>query len=214
MPGIEISSAWDGADLHLLGYYLDPENESLRERLAGFQCERRERARRIMGRLAELGIALDQEAVLTSAGPGVVGRPHVAAALIRAGHVTDLEEAFRRYLGIHGEAYVPRPRFQPEEAIDLIHGANGISVLAHPGSALSDLVIERLIDAGLRGIEVWHPLHNPATLRRYRALVRRCGLLETGGSDFHGHPRGTDLGDLDVPLAVLDRLKQVAGVAG
>ncbi len=214
VPGIEISSAWDGGDLHLLGYYLDLDSESLRQRLARFQSERRERAQHIMSRLGELGIPLDEEAVLTSAGPGVVGRPHLAAALVRAGHVGDLEEAFRRYLGVRGVAYVPRPRFHPEEAIDLIHAANGISVLAHPGPALSDLVIERLIEAGLRGIEVWHPLHNAATLRRYRALARRRGLIETGGSDFHGHPRGTDLGDLDVPLAVLDRLKQVAGVAG
>jgi len=213
VAGIEISSALDGLDLHILGYYLDPDHRPLREHLGCFQADRRERAHLILHRLAELGIALEEGEVLATAGPGVVGRPHVAAALVAAGHAKDFEDAFKRYLGVHGAAYVPRTRFQPEEAIALIHAANGISVLAHPGPALSDRVIERLVEAGLRGVEVWHPMHGPAMVRRYRALAQRHGLLETGGSDFHGHPHGVDLGDIDVPIAVLDRLKRFAGVA-
>ena len=157
---------------------------------------------------------LDAEEVLASAGPGVVGRPHVAAAMVRAGIVGGLDEAFRRYLGMHGSAFVQRPAFRPQEAIELIHGANGVSVLAHPGAALADLVVERLAAAGLRGIEVWHPQHSAATTRRYRALAGRLELLETGGSDFHGQPQGSDLGDVPVPYGALLRLKQTAGVAG
>jgi predicted metal-dependent phosphoesterase TrpH len=214
VPGIEISSAMDGADLHLLGYYLDASHAPLLERLTRFQAERRQRARQIVERLAELGVHLEAGEVLASSGPGVVGRPHVAAALVAGGHVADFDEAFRRYLGVHGVAYVPRPHFHPDEAIALIHAANGLSVLAHPGPSLPDRVVERLVEGGLRGIEVWHPLHSNTTVRRYRALAHRLGLLETGGSDFHGQPRGVDLGELDVPAGVLDRLKQVAGVPG
>ena len=214
VPGIEISTSLAGLDLHLLGYYIDPEHRGLRERLVQFHLERRDRARAIVRRLSGLGLPLDEEQVLASAGPGVVGRPHVAAALLAAGHVMDFDEAFRRYLGAQGSAYVARPHFHPEEAIAMIHSANGVSVLAHPGPMLTDAIVERLVSVGLRGIEVWHPLHGNSTTRRYRDLVRTMGLIETGGSDFHGQPRGTDLGDIAVPAAVLDRLKGIAGVTG
>jgi hypothetical protein len=214
VPGVEISSALEGQDLHILGYYIDPEHEPLRASLARFQGERRVRARQIVERLAALGVALDPESLLEAAGPGAIGRPHVAAALVRAGHVGDLEEAFRRFLGTRAAAFVPRPAFRPEEAIALIHAAHGVSVLAHPGAVVSEATVERLARAGLRGIEVWHPHHPPPTTRRWRALAERLGLLETGGSDFHGQPRASDLGDLDVPYGALLRLKQTAGVAG
>ena len=214
VPGIEISSAVNDQDLHILGYYLDASHPPLIQRLGRFQADRRERAREIAARLADQGIALDVDAMLAAAGPGVVGRPHVAAALIAGGHVGDMEEAFRRYLGMRGSAYVPRPRFSPEEAITLIHAANGVSVLAHPGSTVSDPLFERLVDAGLRGVEVWHPLHGATLIKRYRALALRHDLVETGGSDFHAPTRGTELGYLAVSITVLDRLKQVAGVAG
>jgi hypothetical protein len=214
VPGIEMSSSLDGLDLHILGYFLDPDHAGLRMRLERFQDERRERAALILQRLAELGAPLDPDEVFDLAGPGVVGRPHVAGALIRAGHVGSMDEAFNRFLGTGGAAFVPRPAFRPEEAIALIHSAHGVSVLAHPGAALPDGVIETLVRSGLRGIEIWHPQHGPATVRRYRALAARLDLLETGGSDFHGHPRGADLGASPVPAAALTRLKEAAGVSG
>jgi len=214
VPGIELSSATDGVDLHILGFYIDSEHPRLRTRLERFQDERRQRAVLMMQRLNDLGAPLDPDEVFDLAGPGVVGRPHVAGALLRAGHVSSMDEAFRRFLGPQGAAYVPRPAFRPEEAIALVHEADGVSVLAHPGASLPDSLLERLVAAGLRGVEVWHPQHNAATIRRYRALAARLGLLETGGSDFHGHPRGADLGDMGVPAAVLDPLKAAAGVSG
>jgi predicted metal-dependent phosphoesterase TrpH len=214
VPGVEISSALEGLDLHILGYFVDPEHEPLHRRLLAFQTERRRRAGQILDRLASLGVRLDVEEIFAAAGPGVVGRPHVAAALVRAGAAVNLDDAFRRYLGANGAAFVPRPAFHPQEAIALVHAANGVSVLAHPGSQLADAVIERLVSVGLRGIEVWHPQHTPSTVRRYRTLAERLDLVETGGSDFHGFTQGTDLGDLDVPYVALLRLKQAAGVAG
>lgn len=214
IPGIEMSTAFEGADLHILGYYVNPEHGALRERLLRFQQERRERALSIVERLRELGAPVDLEAVLELAGPGVVGRPHVAEAMVRAGLVADFDDAFDRYLGSQAPAYVPRPAFSPGEAIALIHAADGVSVLAHPGSQMPDSVIERLRTSGLRGLEVWHPQHGNATVRRYRALAERLGLLETGGSDFHGEHRSVDLGELPVPVTVLDPLKAAAGVTG
>lgn len=214
VPGIEMSCALGDLDLHLLGYYLDPEDAALLERLARFRAERLARAEAILERLHALGIELGREQVLEIAGEGVVGRPHVAHALLRGGHVGSLDDAFRRYLSPHGAAYVPRPAFHPREAIELIHAAGGVSVLAHPGPHLADAVVESLAADGLRGIEVWHPQHAPPTVRRYQSLAQRLGLLETGGSDFHGEMRGAQLGDLPVPLSVLGPLKLAAGVAG
>ena len=214
VPGIEVSTASGGMDLHILGYFVDTEEPALRERLKSFRTERLDRAMEIVNRLRDLGAPLEPEAVLALAGPGVVGRPHLAEALIRAGHVEDFESAFRRYLGLNGQAFVPRPAFRPEEAIALIHGAGGVSVLAHPGSSMPDSLIIRLASEGLRGIEVWHPQHGASTVRRYRALAAKLGLLETGGSDFHGPGRSLDLGEIPVPASVLMRLKQAAGVSG
>ncbi len=214
VPGIEVSSTLDGVDLHILGYYLDPDDAGLEASLARFREERLRRALEMVDRLRALGAGVDPDVVIELAGPGVVGRPHVAEALVRAGHVETVDDAFRRYIGAHGAAFVPRPAFRPEEAIAVVHRAGGVSVLAHPGPGLTDRVVEQLAEAGLRGVEVWHPQHGATSVRRYRALARRLDLLETGGSDFHGWPRGTELGELPVPASVLGPLKQAAGVPG
>jgi 3',5'-nucleoside bisphosphate phosphatase len=214
VPAIEISSALDGVEMHVLGYYVDPEEPALRERLERFRADRLERALAMVERLRELGAAIDPQRVLALAGPGVVGRPHVAEALVEAGHCLHLEDAFRRYLGHHGAAFVPRPAFATREAIALIHAAGGLSVLAHAGGAFEEAKLERLVDWGLRGLEIWHPQHGASAIRRLRGLAQRFDLIETGGSDFHGIGRGTDLGGLPVPAGVLQRLKDAAGVAG
>ncbi len=214
VPGIELSTVHEGLDLHILGYYLDPTHEALRARLERFGEERRERAMTMLRRLKDLGVALDPAEVVHLAGPGVIGRPHIARAMVRAGHVPNLDDAFRQYLGRDGRAFVPRASFKVEEAIDLVQAAGGISVIAHPGPLLPDTVIEELADAGLRGVEVWHPQHHGPTVRRLRALCERLDLLETGGSDFHGAHRGPDLGGMRVPLRAWYRLRDAAGVAG
>jgi predicted metal-dependent phosphoesterase TrpH len=214
IPGIELSSSLGGFELHILGYYPDPTHEGLRVRLEAFRRDRLNRIHAMVERLAQLGIGIDADEVVELAGPGVVGRPHVAVALVRAGHAESIDDAFKRYLGRLGVAYIPRPAFRPEEAIDLVHDAGGLSVLAHPGPALADTVVEQLVAVGLRGIEVWHPQHGSATIRRYRELARKLDLLETGGSDFHGPNRGADLGEIPVPASVVTRLKEAAGVSG
>jgi predicted metal-dependent phosphoesterase TrpH len=214
VPGVELSTTLDGLDLHILGYYVDPGHEGLRTRLEDFKAERRARVSGIVDRLHELGVEIRLERVLELAGPGVVGRPHVAQAMLEIEAVFTQDEAFKRFLGAGGPAFVPRPAFTPFEAIDLIHAADGVSVIAHPGSLLADTMIERLAEAGLRGIEVWHPHHSTGTVRRYRQLAHRLGMVETGGSDFHGERRSTDLGDVRVPFAAFEALKEAARVSG
>ena len=214
VPGIEISCTFDGAEIHILGYYVDPADERLASRLTRFREERVERAMAMIERLAALGLSIDPERVLELAGPGVVGRPHVAEALVQAGHVAHVDEAFKRYLGPAGQAFVMRPAFDAGEAIELIHDAGGVAVIAHPGLGIEESRLERIADVGLRGIEIWHPQHGPVAVRRLRALAARYGLLETGGSDFHGPQRGADVGELPVPASALQRLKDAAGVPG
>ncbi len=214
VPGVELSTTLDGHDLHILGYYVDPDHEPLCTRLESFKAERRSRVTAIVDRLRELGVTIEVERVLALAGPGVVGRPHIAQAMLEVEAVFTQDEAFKRYLGFGGPAFVPRPAFSPFEAIELIHAADGVSVIAHPGSMLADATIERLAEAGLRGIEVWHPHHTSGTVRRYHLLARRLQLVETGGSDFHGERRSADLGEIRVPYVAFEALKRAAGITG
>ena len=210
VPGIELSTTLDGADLHLLGYFIDYQSESLRERLEAYREDRRQRALAIMARLRELGVPVDETAVFAAAGPGVVGRPHVAHALVRGGHVPSVEAAFQQYLGPRGRAFVPRPAVHTEEAIACIREAGGASVLAHPGAQFPSVVVERLKRAGLDGIEVWHPQHGGAAVRRWREEARRLRLIESGGSDFHGTHRGAGLGEMPVPERAVEALLDAA----
>ena len=210
LAGIEISSTLEGLDLHMLGYFVDETSPALNEKLASFREERRARAVAILERLAQLGAAVDPEEVFTAAGPGVVGRPHVAQALVRAGHVPSMDVAFQRYLGPRGDAYVPRPVFRSEDAIAVIREAGGAAVLAHPGS-LSRLLVERLANAGMAGVEVWHPQHGVIAQRRWTEVARDLSLVPSGGSDFHGPQRGAQLGDMAVPEVTIQLLRERAG---
>jgi len=210
VPGIEISSTYDGHDLHILGYFIDWQSESLRVRLESFREERRRRALAIMERLRELEKPVDEKAVFAAAEPGVVGRPHVAQALVRAGHVPSVDAAFQFYLGPRGQAFVPRPAFVSEDAIACIRDAGGAAVLAHPGGSLPLPTVEHLKEAGLDGIEIWHPQHGAAAVRRWREVAARLRLIECGGSDFHGTHRGAALGDMPVPERTVDLLLDAA----
>ena len=212
VPGIEISSALEGNDVHVLGYFIDWRSQALASRLERFRDERRARARAILARLASLGVPVAEEEVFASAGPGVVGRPHIAHALLRAGHVPTIDVAFQRYLGTHGSAFVPRPAFHSAEAVRVIREVGGAAVVAHPAT-LATRLIEQLAEAGLAGIEVWHPQHGMATQRRWRELARTLDLVPSGGSDFHGPHRGVGLGEMPVPQRALSDLRERAAAA-
>ena len=198
VAGVELSVTLDGEELHLLGYAFDPSHEGLRRHLARFKEARRERARAMAERLTELGKPLTFEDVARQAasaqvasgqvasGHAALGRPHVAQALVAAGHAPSTRVAFDRLIGDDGPAFVEKPRFDAADALDLLHRAGGLGALAHPGEGTSDATFGALVDAGLDAVEVVHPAHDERLTRYWRTRAEANGLLPTGGSDYHG----------------------------
>lgn len=211
VPGVEISSDWPVGDFHILGLYVDPWDGPLNEQLEAMRVARLQRARKMLERLATLGMPLEWDEVVSSLnGSRVIGRLHIARAMVHRGYVSGIHEAFQRYIGRNGPAYVSRLRMTPVEIIGLIRRAGGVAVLAHP--AASGLVehIPTLASLGLQGVEVYYPDHSPEDVKVLLATARRYRLLVTGGSDFHGFGvgAGAPLGSLDVPLRLLQQLQQ------
>lgn len=187
VPGIELSTAEDAGDVHLLGYFINPDDAAFQTELATFRDARVERGRAMVARLAELGLPVAWERVEALADGGAVGRPHVARALVEAGYVESVREAFDRYISTGGPAYVARHRLTPEEAIALIHRAGGAAVMAHPSLVPTwPTLLHTLAAAGLDGVEVNHPANSAPTRLVLRAMAKKLGLITTGGSDFHG----------------------------
>ncbi len=209
VPAVELSASADGRDMHILGYRIAHHDERLNARLAEFREMRRDRALRMIGALRAAGYGLTPEDVMRLAGGGALGRAHIARALAETGATASMGDAFHELIGQGRPFFIPKPHVSPEEIIGIICAARGIPVLAHPGISRVDDLLERLIVAGLRGIEVWHSEHSAADVHRYGEIARRRDLLVTGGSDYHG-PGGSGgtkrLGGVDVPDAVLDPL--------
>jgi predicted metal-dependent phosphoesterase TrpH len=186
----------------VLGLYISPDDRVLRARLEIARHARRTRAARMVARLQELGVAIELERVEAIAAGGSVGRPHVARALVELGVCRDADEAFVRFLRRGRPAFEPYAALSAREAIDLVHGAGGVAVLAHPPLSSGvdapggiEAFVERLLPCGLDGLEIWHPGHKPGQIRRLRRLALEHGLLEIGGSDFHGEDRpGIEIG--------------------
>ncbi|MCE5250759.1 PHP domain-containing protein [bacterium] len=189
IPGIELSSVQDIYDIHILGYFIDYEDCEFRKRIAFFKEKRHERAEEIVKNLNYLGLDIQLETVLRIAHGAPIGRPHIAEALLSEELITTYGEAFARYIGDQGPAYVPKYKVTPGEAIELINENGGISVLAHPGVLNRDEFIFELMEYGLTGLEAIHPLHPPEKQMYYEKLARKYGLIVTGGSDWHGKNR-------------------------
>lgn len=189
IPGIELSAIDDLTDIHILGYFVGYRDREFIRRIAFFKEKRRERADEIVHALNRLGLDIQIETVLRIAHGAPVGRPHIAEALLSEELVTTYDEAFVRYLGTHGPAYVPKYHVTPREAIELILNSGGVPVLAHPGILNRDELVLELVEYGLMGIEVIHPLHTIEKQISYEKLAKKYGLLVTGGSDWHGKGR-------------------------
>ncbi len=216
VPGVELSVTVGDEEVHLLGYFFDPDHPGLRAHLAAFQQRRRERAEQIVAKLKALGVPLPFEAVQAQARGQALGRPHVAEALAAAGYVEEPQEAFERYLADDAPAFVAKPLFPAREALALLHDAGGIGVLAHPGHWTSDATIMALLQAGLDGLETIHPSHDAGLTHYYRQLARDFVLLETGGSDYHGpRPDEADtMGRYTIPYPWLERARRAAERVG
>jgi len=212
ISGVELSINVGEVEVHLLGYFFDAENPGLNAYLGEYKYLRLERGQAIVSRLNDLGLSLSFDDVLSTAGHGVIGRPHVARALVSAGLVSNYVEAFEHYLSDQGPAFVPKAVFPAEDALMLLHEAGGVGVLAHPGHWTADAVLMRLIRAGLDGIETIHPSHDEMITRYYRQVARDFLLIETGGSDYHGFREKDDanFGHFSIPFRQLDRARRRA----
>jgi len=189
IPGIEITAVEDHRDVHMLGYFFDPANERLAEFLVSQRERRITRVREIAARLAAANMFIDVERLLKTAAerPGAsVGRPQVARAMVRGGHVGSVQEAFEVWLASGRPGFVPRIGPNTVAVVEMIHGAGGLASFAHPGVTRRDDLIAPLADRGLDAIEVYHSDHSQEDTTAYRRLAERLGLLVTGGSDFHG----------------------------
>jgi hypothetical protein len=193
LPGIEISAEYpQPGTLHLLGYGVDPQSTTLRDLTKTLIAGRDNRNPKIIDKLQKLGVAITMEEVQRESGGKVVGRPHIAAILVRKGYVSSIKQAFDKYLAPGGAAYFDKERLSPAKAISMILESGGLPVLAHPiqlryhNDAELERLIKDLLDMGLAGIEVIHSDHGPELIEKYTALADRFGLLKTGGSDFHG----------------------------
>jgi predicted metal-dependent phosphoesterase TrpH len=210
IPGVELSVAMGGKDVHVLAYFVDHKNQNLLDYLTFFRYERHKRAERIVEKLNKINIPIRFESVQEQAGVGSLGRPHIANVLVDEGFTDSYHEAFAKYIGVGGPAYEKKFQLGPEEAIRLISQAGGLSFLAHPGKYTSEVELVQLIKAGLDGIEVVHPSHNDARQEHYRGLVSQYFLLESGGSDFHGGKKNDDyaFGTFWVPIQIVDAMKK------
>jgi len=226
VPGIEISADYPSpGQLHILGHFIDPDSPGLPKMSKILLDARNERNPKIIARLNQLGCNITMAQVEAIARekvppgtPVVIGRPHIAEALVRANCVASLKQAFEVYLGTTGSAYFPKERLSPRQAIECIHDAGGLATIAHPVHLKADnpahlaTIVNHLAEAGMDGIEVWHSDHDERMSALVLDLAKRYNLLPTGGSDFHGSPKpdvvlGRGKQNVRVPVDVLDRLE-------
>jgi 3',5'-nucleoside bisphosphate phosphatase len=209
ISGTELTAAYDDTELHVLGYFLDAHNEKLLSEIAKFQVVRQNRIHEMVARINELGTPLKAESVFALANCKSPGRPHVARAMVKEGFVRNLDEAFERFLKKGRPAWVPKSKVSALEAIELIHQAGGLAVMAHPGLNRTDNIIPALVDAGLDGIECFHTKHSTAMSERYLEFADKYKLLVTGGSDCHGFSKGKPLiGTVKLSFEYLEKMKE------
>lgn len=217
VPGVELSCDVPGTEVHLLGLFVDDRRPAFRAELDRMRTGRLRRGERIVEALTAMGAPVSWGRVREIAGEASIGRPHIARALIEAGHVRDVDEAFGRYLGRNSPAYVERERLLPADAVRLVHEGGGIAVFAHPPFTDGyEAVADELAAAGLDGIEVYYRHYDAETVASLRALADRLGLLPTGGSDFHGLDREHEHEPGDHPLRAehIDRIMEYAAARG
>jgi len=215
IPGIEMSTDIPRAEVHILGYYLEYRDDEFQAVLRQLREGRRERAEKMVAKLAGMGVVIPWERVLEVAGQGSVGRPHIAQVMVEMGYVSSMVEAFTDYIGRNAPAYVERYKLTPVDAVRLIRKVRGLPVLAHPGEVLTlGTLLPELIAAGLVGLECYYGDYSPETVEGLLALADEHGLIPTGGTDFHrvegiGHGPHHP-GDTWVPWESVRRLRALA----
>jgi predicted metal-dependent phosphoesterase TrpH len=213
IPGVEMGTDIEGAEVHMLGLYLSPDDAVLQEMLAGLREGRVGRGFGIVQKLRGMGIMIEWERVQKIAGDASVGRPHIAQALVEAGYVTKVADAFDKWIGRNGPAYVERDKMTPAESVRCIVERGGMACIAHPAD-LADLddVLAELKAAGMAAMEVFYKDYLPETVERLRVAAERHGLLPIGGSDYHGI-FGNDEplpGNIPLPDSAIERMLEFA----
>jgi predicted metal-dependent phosphoesterase TrpH len=216
VTGIEFSAEYDGASLHVLGYWVDPAHQGLREELKRLTDTRFRRGEMMVEKLQALGYDISFDRVREIAGDDLIARPHVAQAMVEAGIVQAEKEAFDRFISDGGIAYVPKHALDPVDALALIRDAGGVCVLAHPAmwkgqGSVPDELIEQMADVGMVGLEVDHPDHDDAARAKYRAMAGSLGLVPTGASDCHGARYDYRMGVHTTPAEVYQELRHRVG---
>lgn len=216
IPGIELSTAYEGKDIHIVGLFIDKEQPAFRERIGRFANARINRNLEMCEKLTECGMPITYDELTTAFPDAVITRAHYARLMMQKGYVKSLKEAFERYIGDYGPCFIPRKKITPEEGVRFILSANGLPVLAHPmqygmGDARLQQLIDSLKEAGLVAMEAIYCTHTPSEEAKLCKLTKENGLLISGGSDFHGKAKpglelGTGYGKLHVPQEVLDNL--------
>jgi predicted metal-dependent phosphoesterase TrpH len=209
IPATELNTESEWGDAHVLGYFIDPADAVLEERLRWLRANRGRRIELMVERLNQLGYAISLARVLEIAQGGALGRPHLAEALLEKGFIRSYEEAFDTVLAKSSPAYVARVGLTPLEAVELVRAHRGVPSLAHPGTVVSlEALLPKLVSVGLAGIEAYYGEHSPEMTERCRTLARTHDLVPTGGSDFHGRgAHGVDLGAVFVPPETIELLE-------
>lgn len=191
IPGVEISTDINNIEVHLLGYFINYNDDEFNKYLTFFRDERLHRAKRIVQKLCNLGFTITIEDVLSEARFSAIGRPHIATAMVKLGLVSNYYEAFEKYIGDNCPAFERKIHVSPQSALKLINDAGGLAFIAHPGN-IREFILRELIEAGLDGIEVIHPSHQPHHEKFYMGIVNEYCLLDSGGSDWHGGYKNDD----------------------
>jgi predicted metal-dependent phosphoesterase TrpH len=215
IPGIEFSAELDGRSVHVLAYWVDHDEPVLAAELARLRDARADRARRMVERFNDLDIPITYERVVRIAAGAPVARPHIAQAVVEVGACADEREVFDRYLADGGPADVPKHAVHPVRAVELLRGAGGVVVLAHPAlfgardgaQEVPREVVEAMVDAGMAGVEARHPAHDAGAAARWTAIADRLGLVVTAGSDHHGGEREVPVGAAVTDREGVDRLR-------
>ncbi len=213
IPGVEISTDLPDGEAHILGYFIDYSSRDFQKELARFRDSRLGRGKRMVEKLNDLGIKIDWARVQQIAGDGAIGRPHVAQAMLEKGYVKTFEEAFNKYIGHGGPAYVEREKMTPQEAVALVLYAKGIPVLAHPFTVPDpEAMVQSLKGVGLMGIEAYYKDNTPENTQATLKLAEKYGLIVTGGTDYHGieNIKEVMMGGVEVPIEAAEKLMALA----
>lgn len=217
--GVELSTDVPGSEIHLLGYFIDHEDPGLQGALTAFRDGREGRARRMVERLAELDVPVSWERVEELSDGGAIGRPHIAQAMVEAGYVEYPKDAFDRYLGRNGPAYVERARLTPAEAVRMVVENGAVPVMAHPTFSVPDMdddgiaelhrILVELRGEGLAGVEVYYGRYEPDVVAQLKSMADELGLIPCGGSDYHasGNPGEARPGDVGPPASSVEALR-------